>query len=215
MDPRALSLHSSASSGRMAGEAIRLDRLAASYHGWLYQRASGSLLRGWRRRFVVLSDERLYIFRDAAAAGYPVSVVDLTAFRSVQRASAPRRTKHGLVLRTARRPSVFDSHPAAHAPPPAAGELELYADCEVELQQWIGAVSAVFVSMDMRAFQSPLSSFDALVHRAGKLGAPGGSILNRLERQRGARRSPSVSAPPPMSPTTPTAFPVAADFMWR
>ncbi|KAJ2715269.1 hypothetical protein H4R19_001295 [Coemansia spiralis] len=201
MDSCARSLHSSASSGRTAGEGIRLDQLTPAHHGWLYQRASGSLLRGWRRRLVVLCDERLYIFKDAASASCPLATVDLTAFRSVQQVAAPRRTKYGFVLRTARRPSAFDTQTPGSLPlPPPAGELELYAESEAELQQWIGAVSAVFLAMDLRAFQSPLSSFDALVHRAGKISGPGGSILTRLDRHRGSR-SPSVSTlTPPVIP---------------
>ncbi|KAJ2040510.1 hypothetical protein H4S03_000989 [Coemansia sp. S3946] len=39
--------------------------------------------------------------------------------------------------------------------------------------------------MDLRSFQSPVSSFDALVQRAGNLQPrQGGSILNRMDKRR-------------------------------
>ncbi|KAJ2314589.1 hypothetical protein IWW52_000722 [Coemansia sp. RSA 2704] len=176
--------HSSlSSSARTACEAVPLGKLGGSQRGWLYKYSSGSFLKGWKRRYFVLSDERLYIFKDDSAQCMHHAVVDLTTFRSVQQISNPRKTKHGLLLRSVRRPSVFDE--------PSQGaqeqfELELYAESERELNRWVSEVSKVFVSMDLRAFQSPLSSFDALVQRAGKLNErAGGSILNRLEKQRG------------------------------
>ncbi|KAJ1727280.1 hypothetical protein LPJ61_004658, partial [Coemansia biformis] len=163
---------------------------------------------------------RLYVFKDCSPAAYPLHVVDLTAFRSVQQVGAPRRTKYGFELRTARRPSVFDRYSATDTPLPP-GELELYAESESELHQWIGAISTVFMAMDLRTFQSPLSNFDALVMRAGKLGAPGGSILDRLDRHRAAT---SVDRLPSESTLASTGLalaqvsvtaPLVADSLWQ
>ncbi|KAJ2320063.1 hypothetical protein GGI00_006297, partial [Coemansia sp. RSA 2681] len=65
-------------------------------------------------------------------------------------------------------------------------ELELYTETETGLLEWMSAVSKVFVTMDLRSFQSPVSSFDALVQRAGNLQPRqgGGSILNRMDKRR-------------------------------
>ncbi|KAJ2763338.1 hypothetical protein IWQ56_004859, partial [Coemansia nantahalensis] len=193
MDSRARSSSSSFNSGRTGGETVRLGKLPVTQHGWLYQRGSGSFLRGWRHRLVVLSDERLYIFKDAAIAGCPVSAIDLSAFQLVQRAAAPGRTKFGFVLRSERPPSVFGGHVPMVPPPPKkqqpSEDLELYADTEAELEQWISALTDVLVPADVHEFQSPLSSFDAAVNRVGKSSAPSGSILTRLERQRETGRT--------------------------
>ncbi|KAJ2357568.1 hypothetical protein IWW50_001978 [Coemansia erecta] len=175
--------HSSmSSSARTACEAVLLGQLNATHSGWLYKYSTSSFFKGWKRRYFVLSDERLYIFKDANSSCAHHSVVDLTTFRSVQQISNPRKTKHGLLLRSMRRPSVFDE-PSGQAQ--ELFELELYADTEMQLNRWISAISKVFVSMDLRAFQSPLSNFDALVQRAGNLNTrAGGSILNRLDKSR-------------------------------
>ncbi|KAJ1783861.1 hypothetical protein LPJ62_004868 [Coemansia sp. RSA 2167] len=175
--------HSSlSSSARTACESVQQDQLRGSHRGWLYKYSTSSFFKGWKRRYFVLSDERLYIFKDASATCLHHSVVDLTTFRSVQQISNPRKTKHGLLLRSVRRPSVFDDPSGAAQ---ESFELELYAETETDLNRWIGAISKVFVSMDLRAFQSPLSNFDALVQRAGNLNTrSGGSILNRLDKQR-------------------------------
>ncbi|KAI9505289.1 hypothetical protein GGI25_003619 [Coemansia spiralis] len=177
-----MSLTSSSSSTRTACEAIQLCKLNATYQGWLYKYSNSSIFKSWKRRYFVLSDERLYIFKDNSPFCNHHAVVDLTTFRSVQKISNPRKTKHGFILRTLRRPSVFDD-PAGE--PQQLFELELYADDEYALNAWMGVISKLFVTMDLRAFQSPLTNFDALVQRAGNLNTrPGGSILNRLDKRR-------------------------------
>ncbi|PIA19713.1 PH-domain-containing protein [Coemansia reversa NRRL 1564] len=176
-----MSLHSSSSSSRTACEAVQLGKLNSAHQGWLYKYSSTSFLRGWKRRYFVLSDERLYMFKDDHPASYHHGVIDLTTFRSVQKTASPRKCRFGFTLRTMRRPSVFDETTT----PQDVSELELDAENESELNQWLSLISKVFVSMDLRAFQSPLSNFDALVQRAGNLSArPGGSILNRIEKRR-------------------------------
>ncbi|KAJ2802725.1 hypothetical protein H4R20_003167 [Coemansia guatemalensis] len=188
-----MSLHSSSSSSRTACEAVQLGKLNSVHQGWLYKYSSSSFLRGWKRRYFVLSDERLYMFKDDHPASYHSGVVDLTTFRSVQKTAYPRKCRFGFTLRTMRRPSVFDEAATSQE----ASELELDAENESDLNQWLSLISKVFVSMDLRAFQSPLSNFDALVQRAGNLSArPGGSILNRIEKRRGPNHlahSPSSS----------------------
>ncbi|KAJ2456154.1 hypothetical protein EV183_000080 [Coemansia sp. RSA 2336] len=184
--------HSSiSSSSRTACETIPLGKLNATYGGWLYKYSSSSFIKSWKRRYMVLSDERLYVFKDDHPQCTHHSVIDLTTFRSVQQITNPRKTKFGLLLRSMRRPSVFDDPKAA---PQELFELELYADSESELNRWISLISKVFVSMDLRAFQSPLTNFDALVQRAANLNARnGGSILNRIDKKRSLGHSPSSS----------------------
>ncbi|KAJ2157132.1 hypothetical protein GGF46_004722 [Coemansia sp. RSA 552] len=194
--------YASSGSSRTACEAVPLFKLVPVHQGWLYKYSSGSFLKGWRRRYFVLSDERLYIFKDDSPMCHHHSVIDLTAFRSIQKVSNPRKTRHGFLLRSIRRPSVFDE---PNAEPQETFELELYTDSEPELNRWISLISKVFVSMDLRAFQSPLSNFDALVQRAGNIsGRPGGSILNRIEKRR-QLESPSHS------PSSATIVPESSD----
>ncbi|KAJ2719153.1 hypothetical protein GGI07_005391 [Coemansia sp. Benny D115] len=180
-----MSLTSSASSTNTERGALQLGSLTnVTHQGWLYRYSSGSFIKGWKRRYFAISDERLYMFRDANASSHHHAVIDLTTFRSVQQVANPRKTKYGFLLRTLRRPSVFDEPMSG---PQEMFELELYAETETQLHQWISAVSKVFVTMDLRSFQSPLSNFDALVHRAGSLQPrAGGSILSRMDKHRAA-----------------------------
>ncbi|KAJ2451088.1 hypothetical protein GGF42_004339 [Coemansia sp. RSA 2424] len=178
-----MSLTSAASSSSTTCEAVQLCKLHPTYQGWLYRYSTSSFLKNWKRRYYVLADERLYTFKDNCPSSHHHSVIDLTTFRSVQQISNPRKTKYGFLLRTLRRPSVFDD-PAAQ--PQEMFELELYTETETGLLEWMSAVSKVFVTMDLRSFQSPVSSFDALVQRAGNLQPRqgGGSILNRMDKRR-------------------------------
>ncbi|KAJ1796750.1 hypothetical protein LPJ59_003557 [Coemansia sp. RSA 2399] len=177
-----MSFTSSSSSTRTACETVQLCKLDATYQGWLYKFSNASIFKNWKRRYFVLSDERLYVFKDNSPSCHPHAVVDLMSFRSVQKISNPRKTKHGFLLRTLRRPSVFDD-PSCR--PQELVELELYADSEYTLNEWMSSISKVYVTMDLRSFTSPLTNFDALVQRAGNLSArPGGSILNRIEKTR-------------------------------
>ncbi|KAJ2382301.1 hypothetical protein GGI23_007395 [Coemansia sp. RSA 2559] len=177
-----MSFTSSSSSTRTACETVQLNKLDATYQGWLYKFSNTSIFKHWKRRYFVLSDERLYVFKDNSPTCHPHAIVDLMSFRSVQKISNPRKTKHGFLLRTLRRPSVFDD-PSCR--PQELVELELYADSEYTLNEWMSSISKVYVTMDLRSFTSPLTNFDALVQRAGNLSArPGGSILNRIEKTR-------------------------------
>ncbi|KAJ2811689.1 hypothetical protein H4S07_001898 [Coemansia furcata] len=177
-----MSLTSAASSSSTTCEAVQLGKLTPTHQGWLYRYSSSSFLKSWKRRYYVLADERLYMFKDSSPHSHHHCVIDLTTFRSVQQISNPRKTKYGFLLRTLRRPSVFDDPTAA---PQEMFELELYTETETALLEWMSAVSKVFVTMDLRSFQSPVSSFDALVQRAGNLQPRlGGSILNRMDKRR-------------------------------
>ncbi|KAJ2663339.1 hypothetical protein IWW48_001441 [Coemansia sp. RSA 1200] len=177
-----MSFTSSSSSTRTACEAVQLCKLNTTHHGWLYKFSNTSIFKSWKRRYFVLSDERLYVFKDNSPSCHPHAVVDLMSFRSVQKISNPRKTKYGFLLRTLRRPSVFDD---PMSQPQELVELELYAETEFALNEWMSAISKVYVTMDLRSFKSPLTNFDALVQRAANLSTrPGGSILNRIEKNR-------------------------------
>ncbi|KAJ2490626.1 hypothetical protein IWW37_003000 [Coemansia sp. RSA 2050] len=177
------SLTSGASSTSTTCEAVQLCKLAPTHQGWLYRYSASSFLKNWKRRYYVLADERLYMFKDNSPQSHHHCVIDLTTFRSVQQISNPRKTKYGFLLRTLRRPSVFDDPTAG---PQEMFELEMYTETETGLLEWMSAISKVFVTMDLRSFQSPVSSFDALVQRAGNLQprVGGGSILNRMDKRR-------------------------------
>ncbi|KAJ2592372.1 hypothetical protein H4R99_006427 [Coemansia sp. RSA 1722] len=177
-----MSLRSSSSSSADI-DALPLGKLSNITHqGWLYRYSTSSFLKSWKRRFFVISDERLYMFKDNYHGCRHGAVIDLTSFRSVQQVTQPRKTKHGFILRTLRRPSVFEE-PTDQ--PQEMFELELYAESEDSLNEWIGAISKVFVTMDLRSFQSPLSNFDALLQRTANMQPrTGGSILNRMEKSR-------------------------------
>ncbi|KAJ2786131.1 hypothetical protein GGI15_001695 [Coemansia interrupta] len=173
----------SSSSMSTDADALPLGKLTnVTHQGWLYRYSTSSFLKTWKRRFFVISDERMYMFKDNYHACRHSSVIDLTAFRSVQQVSNPRKTKYGFVLRTLRRPSVFEE-PSGQ--PQEMFEVELYTETESALNEWLSAISKVFVTMDMRSFQSPLSNFDALLQRAGNTQSrAGGSILNRMDKSR-------------------------------
>ncbi|KAI7834078.1 hypothetical protein BX661DRAFT_176606 [Kickxella alabastrina] len=179
-----MSFDSKSSSSKTVCAALTLGKLGNITHkGWLYRYSSSSFLKGWKRRFFAISDERMYVFKENYHDSLHYDVIDLTTFRQVQQISTPRKTKYGFLLRSLRRPSVFDE-PTEEMP--ESFEVELYADTEYALNEWMSAISKVFVTMDLRTIQStPLSSFDALVHRAGLLQPRvGGSILKRMDKHR-------------------------------
>lgn len=177
-----MSLTSASSSTSTACDAVQLNSLASTHSGWLYRYSHNSFIKSWKRRYFVLTDERLYMFKENYPTCKHHDVLDLTTFRSVQQISNPRKTRFGFLLRSQRRPSVFDD--PNESKPAGLFELELYADTEAIMSQWISEISKVFVAMDMRTFKSPLTSFDKVVQRAGQQSGSGSSILSRLEKQR-------------------------------
>ncbi|KAJ1958572.1 hypothetical protein GGI12_004697 [Dipsacomyces acuminosporus] len=177
-----MSLSSSSSSSEITCEPVQLRKLNTTCEGWLYKLSNNGFMKTWKRRYFVLSDERLYIFKDNYSMSSSHTIIDLTNFRSVQQITNPRKTQFGLVLKSHRRPSVFDD-PNDRAR--ENFEVELYSDTQASLRGWLDAISKVLLTMDMRNYATPLSNFDALLQRAGSTQPrKGGSILDRIERHR-------------------------------
>ncbi|KAI8323871.1 hypothetical protein GQ54DRAFT_87749 [Martensiomyces pterosporus] len=187
-----MSLSSSSSSSETACEPVQLRKLSTTCEGWLYKQSSSSFMKAWRRRYFVLSDERLYIFKDNFGDATSHTIIDLANFKSVQQIANPRKTRHGMVLKSHRRPSVFDD-PSNTAK--ENFEIELYSETAAGLNGWLDAISKLFVTMDMRTFATPLSNFDALLQRAGSMQPrKGGSILHRIDQHRSSQLSHSPSS---------------------
>ncbi|KAJ1950608.1 hypothetical protein FBU59_000594 [Linderina macrospora] len=185
------SRYSSSLSSEGSCPPVQLRKLQATHEGWLYKQSTSSFMRTWKRRYVVLSDERLYIFKESFDSTSTTSVVALSNFRSVRRVTNTRKTPYGMVLMTHRRSSVFDD-PTDEVK--ENFELELYAESEAQLNNWLEIISKILVNMDMRSFVSPLTSFDALLQRAGNMQNPMSSVRSQIAQNRATlSQSPSTA----------------------